>query len=126
MEKITAQASADEQIAGATAAEVNSLSLECRADAARFQRLLAPDFHEFGTSGTEIGYEGTAARIAAETDPGGTPIRVENMRGWLLADGLVMLKYTSENEGRRSNRTSLWRRSAGGQWQIFRHQGTWR
>jgi hypothetical protein len=46
------------------------------------------------------------------------------MRGWLLADGLVMLKYTSENDGRRSNRTSLWRRTASGQWQIFHHQGT--
>jgi hypothetical protein len=39
----------------ATAVEVESLSLECRADAARFQRLLAPDFHEFGTSGTASG-----------------------------------------------------------------------
>jgi len=59
-----------------------------------------------------------------ETNPGGAPIQVENMRGWLLADGLVMLKYTSENQGRRSNRTSLWRRTAGGEWQIFHHQGT--
>jgi hypothetical protein len=46
------------------------------------------------------------------------------MRGRLLGDGLVMLKYTSENEGRRSNRTSLWRRTADGQWQKFHHQGT--
>lgn len=124
MDDVTAQAPADEQIAEATAAELESLTLECRADAARLQRLLAPDFHEFGTSGTEIGYEGTAARIAAETDPGGAPIHFENMRGWLLADGLVMLKYTSQNEGRRSNRTSLWRRTAAGRWQIFHHQGT--
>lgn len=123
MDDVTAQAAADQQIAEATAAELESLSLECRADAARLQRLLAPDFHEFGTSGTEIGYEGTAAMVAA-TDPGGAPIRVENMRGWLLADGIVMLKYTSESEVRRSNRTSLWRRTASGQWQIFHHQGT--
>jgi hypothetical protein len=46
------------------------------------------------------------------------------MRGWLLADGLVMLKYTSENEGTRSDRTSLWRRTASGQWEIFHHRGT--
>jgi hypothetical protein len=124
MDDVTAQAPADQQIAAARAAELESLSLECRADAARFQRLLAPDFHEFGTSGTEIAYEGTAARIAATTDPRGAPIQVDNMRGWLLADGLVMLKYTSENEGRRSNRTSLWRRPAGRQWQIFHQQGT--
>lgn len=124
MDDVAAQVPGDEQIAEAMAAELESLSLECRADAARFQRLLAPDFHEFGTSGIEIGYEGTAARVAAATDPGGTPIQVENMRGSLLADDRVMLKYTSENEGRRSNRTSLWRRTARGKWQIFHHQGT--
>jgi hypothetical protein len=115
---------ADDQIAEAIAAERESLSPGCRADAARFGRLLAPDLHEFGTSGGEIGYEGTAARVAAETDPDGEPIIVENLRGWLLADGLVMLKYTSEHQGRRSNRTSLWRRVAPGHWQIFHHQGT--
>jgi hypothetical protein len=44
--------------------------------------------------------------------------------GQLLADGLVMVKYSSEHQGRRSNRTSLWRRTPSGQWQIFHHQGT--
>ena len=112
------------QIADAMAAEHESLSLECRADPARFERLLAPDFHEFGASGGEIGFAGTAAQVAEATDPEGEPIRAENMRGWLLADGLVMLKYTSENQGRRANRTSLWRRTASGRWQIFHHQGT--
>lgn len=115
---------ADEQIAAAMAAERESLSLACRADAARLDRLLAPDFHEFGSSGIEFGYEGTAARVAAATDPHGEPITVENLRGWLLADGLVMLKYVSEAQGRRANRTSLWRRTPSGHWQIFHHQGT--
>jgi hypothetical protein len=115
---------ADQQIAEAMAAERESLRPECRADADRFERLLAPDFHEFGTSGGEIGYEGTAARVAEDTNPNGEPILVENMRGWLLAEGLVMLKYVSENSGRRSNRTSLWRRVEPGHWQVFHHQGT--
>jgi hypothetical protein len=106
------------------AAEYESLSLECRADAARFERLLAPDFHEFGASGGEIGHEETAELVAQSTDHDGEPIKVENMRGQLLADGLVMVKYTSENHGRRSNRTSLWRRVQPGHWQIFHHQGT--
>jgi hypothetical protein len=35
-----------------------------------------------------------------------------------------MLKYVSEVQGRRANRTSLWRRTADGHWQIFHHQGT--
>ncbi|MEU5852127.1 DUF4440 domain-containing protein [Saccharopolyspora shandongensis] len=114
---------AKEQIAEAMAAEQESLSNECRADASRIGRLLAPDFHEFGTSGSELGYE-AAVRVASATDPEGEPIKMENLRGWLIADGIVMLKYTSEFAGRRSNRTSLWRRVASRQWQIFHHQGT--
>jgi hypothetical protein len=124
MGEVTGQAAADQQIAAAMAAERESLSLECRAGAARFGRLLAPDFHEFGASGCEIGYEGTAEQVAAATDPDGEPITVENMRGWLLAEGLVMVKYTAQNQGRRANRTSLWRRTAPGRWQVFHHQGT--
>ena len=123
-ERTVAVGGAAQQIAEVISAERESLSLECRADSARLERLLAPDFHEFGTSGGEIGYEGTAARVAAATDLGAEPIRVGHMRGWQLADGLVMLKYTSENDGRWSNRTSLWRRVAPGKWQIFHHQGT--
>ena len=124
MDDVTGQISADQQVVEAMAAEQESLSLACRADARRFERLLAADFHEFGTSGGEMGYEGTGRRVAAATDLDGEPIKVENLRGWLLADGLVMLKYTSENSGRRSNRTSLWRRTSTGHWEIFHHQGT--
>jgi hypothetical protein len=80
MEQTAGQALADRQIAEAMTAEHESLSLECRADPARFGRLLAPDFHEFGAPGGEIGYEGTAGQVAAATDPEGEPIRVENMR----------------------------------------------
>ena len=124
MDQSAAHDSADQQIAEAVAAEHESLSPECRADAARLGRLLAPDFHEFGASGGEYGYEGTAEMVAADTAPDEEPITVANMRGWLLADGLVMLKYTSEHHGRRANRTSLWRRTEAGNWQIFHHQGT--
>jgi RimJ/RimL family protein N-acetyltransferase len=118
------QADADQQVAEAIAAEYESLSPACRADASCLERLLAPDFHEFGASGGELGRESTAELVAESTAPGGEPITVENMRGQLLANGLVMLKYTSENRGRRSNRTSLWRRVTPGRWQIFHHQGT--
>jgi hypothetical protein len=31
---------------------------------------------------------------------------------------------SSENHGRRTHRTSLWRRLEPGHWQIFHHQGT--
>ena len=111
-----------DQVAEAMAAERESLSPACRADPARLGRLLAPDFHEFGTSGGEFVREGTAEMVAA--DPDDTPITVVDLRGWLVADGVVLLKYTSERGGSWSNRTSLWRRVAPGQWQMFHHQGT--
>ncbi|WP_328997597.1 nuclear transport factor 2 family protein [Kribbella sp. NBC_00709] len=119
-----ADGSDDPQVAEAIAAEQESLSIECRADPARLRRLMAPDFHEFGSSGGEIEFEGTAELVAASTDPAGEPIRFHAMRGQRLSDGLVMLKYTSDNGERRSNRTSLWRRVGPGHWQMFHHQGT--
>jgi len=106
------------------AAGHESLSRECRADAGRLGRLLAPQFHEYGASGAEYGYAGPAEMVAGDTASDDEPITVHNMRGWLLADGLVMLKYTTEVQGRRAHRTSLWRRAATGRWQIFHHQGT--
>jgi ribonuclease HI len=118
------QGAADQQVAEAIAAEYESLSLDCRADAARFGQLLAPDLHEFTATGEEIGYAGTAELVAKSTDPKGDPVRVENMRGQLLANGLVMVKYTSDDHERRARRTSLWRRVATGRWQIFHHQAT--
>jgi hypothetical protein len=124
MDQAGGQARADQQVAEAMAAERESLSPECRADPDRLGRLLAPDFHEFGAAGGEFGYQGTAELVAAAADPGEEPIAVENMRGRLLADGLVMVKYTSEHHRRRCNRTSLWRRTPSGHWQIFHHQGT--
>src|ERR1700735_3335919 len=99
MDQSVAPDSADQQIAEAAAAERETLSPECRASPARLEALLAPDFHEFGASGGELGFARTAALVAAATDPDGEPIMVDNMRGWLLADGLVMLKYTSANGG---------------------------
>jgi hypothetical protein len=76
MNLIVEQAAADRQVAEAMAAEYESLSLECRADATRLERLLAPDFHEFGASGGEIGYEGTAELVAESTDPDGELINL--------------------------------------------------
>ncbi|MFR9675962.1 DUF4440 domain-containing protein [Streptomyces sp. TR06-5] len=114
----------DPQVAEAMAAEHETLSPACRADPDRLRDFLAPDFHEFGASGGELRFDGTAERVAAYTDPDGEPIRVERMRGELLADGLVMLKYTASIDGRRSHRTSLWRRTEEGRWQMFHNQGT--
>jgi ribonuclease HI len=114
----------DPQVAEVLAAERETLSPGCRADPRRLATFLAPDFHEFGSSGSEVGLEGTAERVASDTDPAGEPITVERVRGLRMADGLVMVKYTSERTGSRAHRTSIWRRVAPGRWQMFHHQGT--
>lgn len=115
---------APEQIEQAIAAERETLSPECRADPARLAALLAEDFHEFGASGGELVREGIAESVAADTDPDEPPIEIERMRGTLVADGVVMVKYTATHRGRRTHRTSLWRRRPRGGWVMFHHQGT--
>jgi hypothetical protein len=60
MNQSASQTAAERQIAEAMAAERESLRPECRADSARLERLLAPDFHEFGTSGAR---SATRARL---------------------------------------------------------------
>ena len=113
MDQTAGGGSADQQIAEAVAAEHESLSPECRADAARLGRLLAPDFPEFGASGAEYGYEGTAEMVAAAMAADDEPVTIENMRGWLLG---VEIYVDRPRES--------WRRTEAGHWQMFHHQGT--
>lgn len=114
----------DPLVAEVFAAERETLSPACRSDPERLAAFLAPDFHEFGASGRELTRDGTAEAVAAHTDPAGQPIGIENLRGVRIADGIVMVTYTSQSAGARSHRTSLWRRVARSRWQMFHHQGT--
>ena len=114
----------EHQVAQAIAAERESLGAVCRSDPACLERLLAADFHEFGASGVEYGYQDATAHLGTSSDSASTPMTTSHMRGSLVADGVVMVKYTYEKAGRRSNRTSLWRRVSPGSWQMFHHQGT--
>lgn len=115
---------AQRQIAEVLAAELETLSPECRQDPERLDRYLADDFHEFGKSGGEMTKAGTALRVAHDETLRVTPIAVENLRGLLIAEGIVMVKYASVADGQRANRTSLWRRDPERGWQMFHHQGT--
>jgi hypothetical protein len=45
----------DQRMSGAMVAELESLSLGCRGNAAALERLVAPGCHELGASGGEIG-----------------------------------------------------------------------
>ncbi len=115
------------QVAAAIAAERVTLSRPCRLDPAALDAFLADDFHEFGRSGGELTKAGTAervARVTAEDAEDADEITVERLRGRLVADGVVMVKYTATAGGRRTHRTSLWRHDPVRGWQLFHHQGT--
>lgn len=114
----------DESVRAVIRAELETLSPACRRDPSRLDTFLADDFHEFGRSGGEIVKEGTAVRVASLASRDDTPIEAIDMRGQVLAPGVVMLKYTSTHRGIRTNRTSLWRLGPDGNWQMFHHQGT--
>ncbi|MCE5289428.1 MAG: nuclear transport factor 2 family protein [Nocardiaceae bacterium] len=110
------------EVAEAVAAEMELLDPVCRADPERFARRIAPDFHEFGASGCEFNSSDVIESVLGDSD-GVSQIEVENVRGWLIADGVVLVKYTSVFGGKRVHRTSLWRNESG-TWQVFHHQGT--
>ena len=112
------------QVAQALQAERETLSRECRLDARRLDAFLADDFHEFGCSGGEVTKVGTAQRVADYTAVSDEVNAIEDMRGELVADGLVMVKYTAASRGQRTHRTSLWRNDPTLGWQMFHHQAT--
>ncbi|WP_408896835.1 DUF4440 domain-containing protein [Nocardioides sp. R1-1] len=111
-------------VADALAAELETLSRECRLDAARLDSFLSEDFHEFGASGVEVVKAGTAERVAAYTAQSDQVLEPSELRGVLIAADVVMVKYVLQAGEVRSNRTSLWRRTPDGRWQMFHHQGT--
>jgi hypothetical protein len=102
-----------------------------RADRARMDALLHPDFIEFGRSGTlwtrsatldEFAPPGAAAKAPA--------IHAQDFVLRELAEGLVLLTYVSAHVAddgthhRFTRRSSLWQRDAGAAWRLRFHQGT--
>jgi hypothetical protein len=96
----------------------------CRADAARLEKLLAPDFVEVGASGRRWDFSGIMAMLQEESADGSTAgIRVSGLSARALAPGVVQVFWDSERAGRRARRTSIWC-ERGGDWQQVYHQGT--
>lgn len=94
-----------------------------RSDPRAVAELLHPEFREVGASGQLWDRASIIERLASEAAPP-TPIRDEGMAGTVLADGIVLVTYLSDTDGRRARRSSLWRRDEGASWQLFFHQGT--
>src|SRR5215469_523433 len=100
---------------------------ETRHDRRRMDKLLHPDFIEFGRSGTRY----TRADILNEFGPGDVlpPIRSCNFELVVLGEGVVLLMYVSAHVNARGTshrqtlRSSIWLRTKVG-WQMRFHQGT--
>lgn len=113
------------------ALEVALHRTEVRADRARMDALLHPDFVEFGRSGTVWTREATLDEFGdAQAASQGPTIHAQDFELRCLADGLALLTYRSahvEPDGRRhrwSLRASLWQRDGRGSWRLRFHQGT--
>lgn len=87
-------------------------------------KMTADDFWEIGASGKAYDRNFVIENLL-EFYKGPEP------EGWLcsdfairlLADSLYQLNYVLQQQDRRTRRTTLWRKTAGG-WQIVFHQGT--
>ncbi|MEU7069865.1 nuclear transport factor 2 family protein [Streptomyces narbonensis] len=120
----------DPDIAEAIARELRLLDPAVRVSRASAAELLDPDFVEVGSSGRRWTYEEMLAELpemdgAAEDGPRHETAEVT---GTLLAPGLVHVTYESVLDGRRSRRSSLWRRPPGATadapLRLYYHQGT--
>jgi hypothetical protein len=100
-----------------------------RADRARMDALLHPDFFEFGRSGTVWTRAATLDEFAAGGDAA-PRIRADRFELQRLADDLALLTYRSAHVGadaaahRFTLRASLWQRGGPVGWQLRFHQGT--
>lgn len=95
-----------------------------RADEDRLRQLLAPDFLEVGASGRQWDLETILGLLREQSDGGETPtIGIHDLRGRVIAPGVVQVSWNSSTGDRRARRTSIWCERAPG-WQQVHHQGT--
>ena len=98
------------------ARELSLLDPETRRRPDRVERLLHPEFREFGASGRAWDRPAIVAALAA--DPGEPPV-AGDVRAMRVAEGVVLVTY----EAGRSLRSSLWVEGGDG-WRLLFHQGT--
>lgn len=89
-----------------------------RFDPAFMQRILAPDFREFGRSGRTYTREATLALT-----PGPLEATLSDVTVHDVAPDTALVTYVTVVRDEATNRSSLWQRTAAG-WQLRFHQGT--
>lgn len=103
--------------------ELRLLAPEVRRSPELLGALLHPEFTEIGASGRRWDRATIIAALTEQEAPGDRPITTSRMRGVQLADDLVHLTFDTENNGRTTHRSSLWRHTDQG-WLLWFHQGT--
>ncbi len=96
---------------------------ETRFDRGYMDRILAPDFFEFGRSGRIYMREDT---LSAPPQKINAVLPLKDFKVHMISDGVVLVTYTGEVVSGNlltSNRSSLWLKTPGG-WQLRFHQGT--
>ena len=95
----------------------------CR-DKDRLAARLSDDFVEFGQSGGRADKQGIVDGLSRMSED--RKIVLSDFRVRRLSDGVFLAIYRAEEEnGRVSNRSSIWEKCAGHeQWKIVFHQGT--
>ncbi|MBB5906283.1 nuclear transport factor 2 family protein [Actinoalloteichus hymeniacidonis] len=101
--------------------ELRLLTPAVRRSAEQVEKLLHPDFVEFGSSGRRWDRRAMVAAIGNELTDSEAP-DVAEMRG--LSDAVVLVTYLTDRTGRRARRSSLWRKADDGTWLLYFHQGT--
>jgi hypothetical protein len=97
---------------------------EVRFDRERMDRILAPDFFEFGRSGRAYQRADTLGLQAYQIN---AKLPLPDLKVRLLAPDIAQVTYISivtyEQGEERSRRSSIWSRTRNG-WQLRFHQGT--
>lgn len=114
----------DSALATVLALEREMQSPGARADANRVLELLAPDFLEVGASGRQWDRERILGLLREQSDDEETPpIGIHDLRGRVIAPGVIQVSWDSSTGDRRARRTSIWCEREHG-WQQVHHQGT--
>jgi hypothetical protein len=97
---------------------------ETRFDMAYMERILAPDFFEFGRSGRTYTRAETLAANGQEIN---ARLPLRDFKVTAVSEDVYLVTYVSEVQGETGlevgNRSSLWVRTEQG-WQLKFHQGT--
>lgn len=103
------------------ALELRLLDPAVRRDRAAVDRLLHPEFVEFGASGRVWDKASVLESLSADTGPSPT---VSGLRSERLSGDAVLVTYRAQRPGATASlRASVWLRDAEG-WRVRFHQGT--